>query len=944
MLFAFCSKAQATITIATEITNATCRYDNGVIIATALGGVAPYTYSISNYSYYSKTITSKVSPVFANLHADWYIINVVDLIGDTASSMVFVDDKYETFDFTLSVNARPHCAASDGMFTVIAKNGLAPYLYSIDDGIHYQTSNVFSNLTTGYYAVFVKDANGCVVAPWWSKVAGSYLNFVSWGQIIGYYLTTTCDLSFSAFYPMPGCGNYAYMLPYVPKGGTPPYVYSLDGGSFATLPTGTRYSGLTSGRHTIVMKDAVGATTSVSMDFASNCFALVTTNTPCNKKNGTIAVTAANGIRPVTYSIDGKNFQTDSMFLNLSSGTYSVIVKDVNGATVTGDAVVTNNCPIVMAIATNDTCMQKKGYVNATGTNGTPPYIFSIDGVKFQSSNIFNGLGAGNYIITVKDANGFTNVTNATVKNTCLQVTLINTGTTCSNSNGTITATGANGVPPYQYSINGVNFQTSNVFTSLFAGNYAITIKDTNGVTGTANTTIADAPAPQITVLVKQPGCNNTGGIVTVKKSGGIVPFFYSITNGTSFQNDSVFSNLIAKEYIVYVKDGNGCMARDTVQLSFPTSPTVFLGNDTVICQGSTIILSAPQATGYSYLWQDNSTASQYDVGKSGTYSIKVTSANGCSTADTIMVSVAQLPVFALGKDTSLCNGQILRLNPLLPTATYLWNTGSTASSIQITSTASYWLKVSDGGCSSSDTILVKFNPNPIIDLGSDTTICVGQTILLSAQNAGATYLWQDGSKDATYLVNKQGYYKVKVSATTGCDTTGSLSVVQTTKPIVYLGNDTTLCQTDQLVLNATYLQASYEWQDGSALANYTVKQAGNYYVQVSNNCGATKDTIKVSYENCACKFFMPTAFTPNRDGKNDIFRPNYKCLFNNYTIRIYNRFGQTVFVGQNPDDGWDGTMNSQQQAAGSYVWEVGYMDKLLNRQITKKGLVTLIR
>ncbi len=195
----------------------------------------------------------------------------------------------------------------------------------------------------------------------------------------------------------------------------------------------------------------------------------------------------------------------------------------------------------------------------------------------------------------------------------------------------------------------------------------------------------------------------------------------------------------------------------------------------------------------------------------------------------------------------------------------------------------------------------------------------------------------------STFLVSNQGAYFVKVIAN-GCDTTGKINVSYATKPIVKLGKDTSLCTGELLLLDAYYPQSTYLWQNGSSLSNFNVMQPGTYSVDVSNTCGITSSSIVIVYENCDCKFYMPSAFTPNNDGTNDIFRPNYKCLFSNYEMKVFNRWGQLIFNSKNPLNGWNGTYNNQQQPIGVYAWELVYKDNLLAKKILKKGTVMLIR
>ena len=99
-----------------------------------------------------------------------------------------------------------------------------------------------------------------------------------------------------------------------------------------------------------------------------------------------------------------------------------------------------------------------------------------------------------------------------------------------------------------------------------------------------------------------------------------------------------------------------------------------------------------------------------------------------------------------------------------------------------------------------------------------------------------------------------------------------------------------------------------------------------------------------MTYENCACRFSIPNALTPNNDRLNDVFIPKNQCLFSNYELKIFNRWGQLIFSSRNSSIGWDGSFESQQQPAGTYVWMLSYKDNLTGKFIQKNGTVILIR
>ncbi|HEV8084420.1 MAG TPA: gliding motility-associated C-terminal domain-containing protein [Chitinophagaceae bacterium] len=369
----------------------------------------------------------------------------------------------------------------------------------------------------------------------------------------------------------------------------------------------------------------------------------------------------------------------------------------------------------------------------------------------------------------------------------------------------------------------------------------------------------------------------------------------------------------------------------------------VNLGNDTILCGSSNFVLIPTKSSGNLFLWQDGSSNSTYQANQSGLYWVEVKDlVTGCSARDSINLYFNPYPDFSLGNDTSICKGASVTLKANIIPATFLWNTGKTTNTETINTSGNYWLEISQNGCMKRDSINVLVKPLPFVQLGNDTILCSGEMLTLNATNSNATYLWQDGSKQPIFIVNNPGAYSVKV-LTNGCDTTGRINVAYTSKPSISLGNDTILCIKDHLLLNAFYPQSNFLWNDGSTQPQYTITKPGVYSVNVSNICGTTPSSINITYENCACKFYVPTAFTPNSDGINDVFKPGIQCLFDNYKLKIFNRWGQLVFISQNPANGWDGSWKKEPQPTGSYVWLMNYKDLLTGKSQEQKGMVMLI-
>lgn len=908
---------------------------NGSITISATGGTAPYSFVLVG-------LYSNNNGYFTLLPAGTYQVQVTDANGQIADTTAVVANVYPIPSVSFSnVIVSSSCNSADGSFTLTGSGGTPPYTYSIDGGVTFSSINTFANLTKGVYLCLLKDANGLLASV--ETARGIFANSV-------FFNCNCCPLNADASGDgSSSCSDNTGYLDVTCEGGVPPIEYSIDGiNYFPALPEGGYiFDNLGPGLYKVYAKDTTGFISVTTTDITKYCMVsiqYVSVDASCKQSDGSITIHASNGSGPYTYTMDGIHYQTDSVFTDLAAGVYNFSVKDATGAINSSSAVVFDKCPTVTAIETDESCGQKNGTITATGYKGTTPYQFSINDINFQASNVFSNLATGTYNVTIKDANGFTDSTSVVVYNNCVQLSLVTVNTTCSNKNGSIIATGANATPPYTYSIDGVNFQAANEFDSLAAGSYTIIAKDANGLTKDSTVTVTDAPAPKISVSVTNATCSNTNGSVNITTSGGTLPLQYSIDNGATFQPTNLFNSLDSGRYQILVKDSNSCIAKDTVQLTAPPNPKVFLGNDTTICDGQTFLLTTPGLLNYHYLWQDNSTSNTFLVSGPGPYSVKVTNQFNCAVSDTINIAYRSLPGFYLGNDTSLCNGKTLLLQPVpVPQGAFLWNNGSTLPSLNINSAGIYWLQVTDSGCAKKDSISITYKPNPILNLGNDTTLCTGNTVALNATNNNATYLWQNGSTQPTFPVSSPGVYLVTVNLN-GCDTSGSVTINYLSKPDVSLGPDTTLCITENLLLDVTAPQSTYLWQDGSESSNYEVIQAGTYSVAVTNICGTTNASINVTYNNCACKFYVPNAFSPNGDGRNDVFKPGYECLFSNYVMKIYNRWGQLVFTSQNAGIGWDGNYKNEQAPADIYIWEIKYKDNLTGKYIRKNGTVMLLR
>jgi len=287
-------------------------------------------------------------------------------------------------------------------------------------------------------------------------------------------------------------------------------------------------------------------------------------------------------------------------------------------------------------------------------------------------------------------------------------------------------------------------------------------------------------------------------------------------------------------------------------------------------------------------------------------------------------------------------------------TPAYKWTlpNGTTLTTQTITATQSGTYKVRyatvPDTCGWEETIGLQIIKAPNTALGPDTVICPGTNITLAPRGViGITsYLWQDGSTNPQLMIDQPGIYWLQ--ATNSCGTfRDSIVVAEKKLPNVVLGPVNELCEYDTLHIQNLLDEPgySYKWSDNTTEKFMVVQAPGKYWVDVRNVCGVKRDSIIVTEKinGCDCNVFVPTGFTPNNDGKNDLLKIFPQCPITG-EFSIYNRWGQLVYQTKDMNRGWDGIYNNMPQPGGVYVYLVKYTYSFLPGTHYKKGTFVLIR
>ncbi|HEU5166366.1 MAG TPA: gliding motility-associated C-terminal domain-containing protein [Chitinophagaceae bacterium] len=327
-----------------------------------------------------------------------------------------------------------------------------------------------------------------------------------------------------------------------------------------------------------------------------------------------------------------------------------------------------------------------------------------------------------------------------------------------------------------------------------------------------------------------------------------------------------------------------------------------------------------------------------------GNYNVRLIKIGVCRN-DTLRKTVTIGDVLVnLGNDTTYCGQQNFILDPhVTGSNSYLWQNGLTTPSITATAPGLYWIEVkgNTNGCIRRDSIILISKPVPVVNLGRDSGLCANQQLLLDAQNPGANYLWNNNTAERTLLATQGGLYWVKVTSNE-CSFTDTIIIKELRKPVFTLGPDQLICagQTVQLKINLPGV--NYLWQDGSMSSTYNVTKEGLYFADVTNQCGITRDSI--NFIKSECVVYVPNAFTPNSDGKNDLFRASGTGSVTEFEMNVYNRWGRLIFTTKDKLKGWNGTLNSMLQPGGVYVWTVRFKTTSNPKEELMKGTVMLIR
>lgn len=434
------------------------------------------------------------------------------------------------------------------------------------------------------------------------------------------------------------------------------------------------------------------------------------------------------------------------------------------------------------------------------------------------------------------------------------------------------------------------------------------------------------------------------------------------------------YSSAGQKTVQLIVTSTKGCI--DTVSKQVQVSEKLLIDlpfRDTLICSIDSLRLHATGEGTFSWTPVSNvlyaNTPDPLVFPKDTTVYYVTESNNGCTNTDSVVVNVLDSISVKLPADTSICRTDSALLQPISDGLQYLWSPATGMNdptlktpTVQPLNDVMYNVTARLGNCVAQGSIRVKVVPYPQADAEQASTICYGSTVPLRGSIVGSSFTWSpssslEHSNTLTPIAGptKTTTYTLSVYDTLGCPKPGTDTVTVTVIPRVqaFAGNDTSVVVNQPLQLNATGA-TYYTWSPGTALSNPNIANpvavfdgsfdSIRYTVRVSTVEGCYSDAqILVKIFRPYPEIYVPSAFSPNSDGKNDVLRPIPVGVQKLLYFRVYNRWGQLLYSTSEINKGWDGTYNGQPQPPGTYVYTVAGID-YKNANIVRKGTSVLIR
>lgn len=819
------------INITTTTVQPGCATDNnGSISATATGGSAPYTFVWS---------TGATAQTISNLVAGTYSVTVYDNVGCTSTKQVVLTSKS---NLSVEVAGQHETCPNFRNGSVVANpiDGVGPFTYIWNTGA---TSKSLTILQPGTYSVTVTDFIGC-------KASGSFT--VNAAPPFSIAITKT---------DADNCAGDNGTATVTVNGGLPPFMYNWSNGD--TVATATH---LSAGFYNLMVMDAKGCMAMGAITINApppvNVTVNATTRVCPGSTDGTAKATASGGTAP--YSYKWNNGATTDSISNLGAGIYRVTVTDAIGCTaVAADTILQSSQINININAAPVVCGSNTTTATAQVNGGTPPYSFLWS--TGATTQTLIGVTAGNYSVTITDANGCAASKSITIRAVNLSLNIVKKDLRCFGQNdGAAKALAIGGSAPYAYKWN-TGAMTDSI-GNLAAGTYTVTVTDGNGCSASGTVTINQPP--NLTLILSGDTLVCTGGntgFVKASVSGGTAPYTYLWNTGATV--DSI-GGLGAGTYGVTVTDAGGCQRTATFHITQAPPININLEATEVVCGGENLGSASASVNGgkapYTFQWSNGATVPTIEDLASGTYRLTVTDANGCfATKEVSITIVSDFAVNTVPRNV-LCNGD--NSGSILITAqggktpySYLWSNGRTTAEITNLTAGIYSVTVTDAnGCQLSQTINITQPPALTLTISKNNINCFGSnngtaSVTASGGTAPYTYKWSNNATTPNISNLTPGSYTVTVTDANFCTKTASITITQSNQLKGTISVINILCNGENngsamVAVTGGTAPYTYAWSTGATTSVITNRAAGTYVVTTTdaNGC-STIDTAIIT-------------------------------------------------------------------------------------------------
>ena len=817
----------------TAVTPETCGSGLGAIDLSASSSFLPLTYQWS---------TGAVTQDLSWLSAGLYFVTISDANHCTLRDSFLVANNTGSLTVNGIVPVSEFCGNGQGSIDLSLSGGVLPYRYAWSNGA--TTQDIF-NLNQGTYVVTITDANGC------SLIAQSTVvnNTGSMVQTYGNAVPETCgngqgSIDITVTSPA-GFLSYAWS-----NGATTEDLFPISTGSYTC--TVTDQNGCQLVTPTYLVGNNSGSLAIVDIDLYDET---------CGNSTGAINLDIAGGAAPLSYT--WSNGATTQDINGLGAGTYSATVTDNNGCSVSTGPQTINDLPgnLVATVVhvQNEICGNGLGSINLAVSGSINPvtYLWSTGST---SQDLVNRT-AGNYQVTVTDANGCVQITGATIQNDGGTLEILNavvTADSCSRQTGRVDLFIGNPTNPVTYAWN--NGSNTQDLAGISAGSYQVTVSDANGCPEIASFVVPafnnSLSLGQVSVTNASCGLSNGAVDIDLNNSSGTISYTWS--NGITVQD---LQQAAPGSYQVTITDANQCPLVAGPFVVGTSSGSLFASiqaatNPTCASSNGSIDLSVTGQAPITYLWNDNFTTQDRNNLPAGNYTVNITDGLGCSTvlnipltanSGNLTANVAQITDAVCGGSQG---GVLLNVSGG-SNYSYLWSNGSTGASLSGVVAGNYSVTISSGGCQTTLTgIQVSNSPGTlsITSLTHTDAICGSSTgsidLSVAGGNPPVTYIWSNGATTQDIGNLPAGVYRCTISSSGGCSITAGAVIQNASGNLTLLSANTqpSTCgnANGSITLNVAGANppVTYTWSNGGNGPVLNNLSAGSYTCLIQDNSG----------------------------------------------------------------------------------------------------------